>query len=58
MSGRFDLSVNFSLYNGAVVLESGETLVKIGLTQINNSELKEKLVHSVRSFFSETFATQ
>ena len=51
MSGKFDLSVNFSLYNGAVVLESGETFVKIGLTQINNSSLKEKLLHSVRSFF-------
>lgn len=51
MSNKFDLSVNFSLYNGAVVLESGEDRVKIGLTDIQNEKLKKKLVHSVKSYF-------
>lgn len=50
MSGKFDLSVSFSLYNGAVVLESGESLVKIGLTDISNTELKAKLKKSVLQF--------
>lgn len=50
MSGKFDLSVSFSLYNGAVVLESGENLVRIGLTDIDNVELKKKLEKSVRQF--------
>ncbi len=52
MSVKFDLSVNFSLYNGAVVLESGNDFVKIGLIDIGNECLKEKLRNSVRSFFS------
>ncbi|MBB5225628.1 hypothetical protein DYE50_07025 [Treponema ruminis] len=49
---KFDLSVNFSLHNGAVVLESEENLVKIGLTDISNMELRKKLVKSVESFFA------
>ena len=49
---KFDLSVNFSLHNGAVVLESKENFVKIGLTDISNMELRKKLVKSVESFFA------
>ncbi len=52
MSGKFDLSVNFSLYNGAVVLESGEDSVKIGLIDVENEGLKKKLRNSVKAFFS------
>ncbi|MBQ8013835.1 MAG: Flp pilus assembly complex ATPase component TadA [Treponema sp.] len=52
MSGKFDLSVNFSLHNGAVVLSSEENLVKIGLTEIHNKDLKKKLQKSVASYFA------
>lgn len=51
MSGKFDLSVSFSQYNGAVVLENSENFIKIGLTNIHNEELKQKLLHSLRAFF-------
>lgn len=51
MSEKFDLSVNFSLYNGAVVLDSGENFVKIGLTDISNENLKKKLRKSVKAFY-------
>lgn len=48
---KFDLSVNFSQHNGAVVLESTEDFVKIGLTNIKDEVLKGKLYKSVRSYF-------
>ncbi|MBQ4379325.1 MAG: Flp pilus assembly complex ATPase component TadA [Treponema sp.] len=51
MSGKFDLSVSFSHFNGAVVLESKEKYVKIGLTKIHNEDLKQKLRKSVQSYF-------
>lgn len=55
---RFDLSVNFSLHNGAVVLESGEDFVKIGLKDIDDEEVKKKLEKSVRSYFAFRGKTQ
>ncbi|MBQ9205877.1 MAG: Flp pilus assembly complex ATPase component TadA [Treponema sp.] len=51
MSETFDLSVSFSRYNGAVVLESTENSVKIGLREITDEELKKKLLNSVKSYF-------
>ena len=51
MNGKFDLSVSFSQYNGAVVLESRDDFVKIGLTNIHDEKLKQKLRNSVRSYF-------
>lgn len=51
MSGKFDLSVSFSLFNGAVVLESGDDFVKIGLTKIDDERLKQRILKSVRSYF-------
>ena len=36
MEGVFDLSVNFSLYNGAVVLETSRSSVKIGLRDVTD----------------------
>lgn len=51
MSEKFDLSVNFSLYNGAVVLDSGENFVKIGLIDTSNENLKKKLRKSVKAFY-------
>ena len=51
MSGKFDLSVSFSRYNKAVILESSECFVKIGLVHLDDEELKSRLTHSVKSFF-------
>lgn len=51
MSGKFDLSVSFSRYNKAVILESSESFVKIGLVHLDDEELKSRLTHSVKSFF-------
>lgn len=51
MKGRFDLSVSFSQYNGAVVLESAEDFVKIGLTNMDDEKIKQKLSNSVRAYF-------
>ena len=53
MSGKFDLSVNFSLFNGAVVLESKENFLKIGLTHFEDENLKRKLTKSAEKFFVE-----
>lgn len=50
MEGVFDLSVNFSLYNGAVVLETSRSSVKIGLRDVTDEKLKEKLVKSLRNY--------
>jgi len=51
MSWKFDLSVNFSLFNGAVVLEEKENFVKIGLLRIEDEKIKTKLRKSVRAYF-------
>lgn len=51
MSGKFDLSVSFSQFNGAVVLSSEENSVQIGLTCIDDGKLREKLRKSVKNFF-------
>ncbi|WP_294429790.1 GspE/PulE family protein [uncultured Treponema sp.] len=51
MSDKFDLSVSFSLFNDAVVLESMEKFVKIGIRDFANEELKRKLSKSVQNYF-------
>ncbi|MCR4822056.1 MAG: Flp pilus assembly complex ATPase component TadA [Treponema sp.] len=51
MENKFNLSVSFSLHNGAVVLESSSSAVKIGITDIENKNLIKKLRKSVSKYF-------
>ena len=52
MSDKFDLSLSYSHYNGAVVLERQENSVKIGLTDFENMALRKRLSKAVVQFFA------
>lgn len=51
MKRTFELSVSFSLYNGAVVLSQTSERITFGLLDLSDEVLKSKLEKAVRKFF-------
>ena len=49
----FQLSLSFSLYNKAIVLETKENLIRFGIVEKDDEELKEKLKKSAFAFLNE-----